>query len=170
MATYANVSSFPHFVQSRAKVIARLAKSLLRGLGANRPPYVKDIEQLETLRAPLSMIKASMPEPSRIAKPAETASTLDAVYTVADGMALLEGFNGWLKLTLRGVMAMPTPSFRLEDLLSVCAPLAVREYPRNHHVPDKLRQQLQRLRDLGIVEFIDRGIYRLTLEVDEEGS
>jgi hypothetical protein len=154
---------------SDTRVVARLAKSLLRGLGANRPPYVMHIEELEALRVPLSIIKASMPEPSRIAKPAETESTLDAVFSVTDDKALLEGFKGWLRLTLLGVMAMPKTSFRPEDLLSVCAPVAAREYPRNHHVPDKLRQQLQRLRDLGIVEFIDRGVYRRTLEIDGEG-
>jgi hypothetical protein len=154
---------------SDTEVVGRLTKSLLRGLGANRPPYVMDIEELEALRVPLSTIKAAMPDLARFPKPAETAPTPDAVFSVTNNMALLEGFEGWLRLTLRGVMAMPKTNFRLEDLRSVCAPFAAREYPRNHHVPDKLRQQLQRLRDLGIVEFIDRGIYRLTLDIDGEG-
>ena len=34
-------------------------------------------------------------------------------------------------------------------------------YPQNRHIRPKIRQQLQRLRDLGYLEFIDRGIYRL---------
>jgi len=33
-------------------------------------------------------------------------------------------------------------------------------YPDNRHVKDKLRQTLQHLRDDGIVEFVDRGIYK----------
>ena len=37
-----------------------------------------------------------------------------------------------------------------------------RLHPQNRHVEDKIRQQLQRLRDLGFVEFQGRGVYRLT--------
>jgi len=33
-------------------------------------------------------------------------------------------------------------------------------HPGNRHVPDKIRQQLQVLRDLGFVEFLGRGRYR----------
>jgi type II restriction enzyme len=51
----------------------------------------------------------------------------------------------------------------LPDLLRVCEPLAAREYPRNHHVAAKLRQQLQVLRNLGLVEFVRRGVYRRTM-------
>ena len=34
-------------------------------------------------------------------------------------------------------------------------------HPDNHHVRDKIRQQLQVLRDAGILEFIGRGRYRV---------
>jgi type II restriction enzyme len=33
-------------------------------------------------------------------------------------------------------------------------------HPENRHVRDKLRQQLQVLRDLGLIEFLGRGRYR----------
>lgn len=35
-----------------------------------------------------------------------------------------------------------------------------RKYPDNHHVKDKIRQQLQVLRDRGVIEFIGRGRYQ----------
>jgi len=35
-----------------------------------------------------------------------------------------------------------------------------RLHPENRHVRDKLRQQLQVLRDLGLIEFLGRGRYR----------
>ena len=34
------------------------------------------------------------------------------------------------------------------------------KHPDNHHIHDKLRQQLQFLRDKNIIEFISRGKYR----------
>ena len=37
-----------------------------------------------------------------------------------------------------------------------------RLHPQNRYVEAKIRQQLQRLRDLGFVEFVGRGEYRLT--------
>jgi len=37
-------------------------------------------------------------------------------------------------------------------------------YPENSHIRDKIRQQLQVLRDLGYIEFLDkRGGYRVLL-------
>ncbi|MDY6915594.1 MAG: phospholipase D-like domain-containing protein [Candidatus Cloacimonadota bacterium] len=33
-------------------------------------------------------------------------------------------------------------------------------YPNNHHILDKIRQQLQKLRDLGLLEFLGNGVYR----------
>ncbi len=38
-----------------------------------------------------------------------------------------------------------------------------RKHPENHHVKDKIRQQLQVLRDKGIIEFLGRGQYQKTL-------
>ncbi len=34
-------------------------------------------------------------------------------------------------------------------------------HPRNRHIDDKIRQQLQRLRDLGFLQFLRPGHYRL---------
>ena len=34
-------------------------------------------------------------------------------------------------------------------------------YPNNHHVKQKIRQQLQVLRDNGYLDFVSRGYYRL---------
>ena len=36
------------------------------------------------------------------------------------------------------------------------------KHPDNKHVKDKIRQQLQFLRDKGYIEFVSRGVYRLT--------
>jgi len=52
--------------------------------------------------------------------------------------------------------------FTLAEVYAFADPLR-RLHPQNRHVEDKIRQQLQRLRDLGFVEFQGRGIYRLTV-------
>ena len=59
---------------------------------------------------------------------------------------------------------MPEGEFQLKELVNACTPWAAREYPRNRHVTDKIRQQLQVLRGHGVVEFVNfRGKYRRTM-------
>lgn len=149
-----------------SQVVTRLARSLMRGLGANRPPRIMPLEELEALRIPLEAIKATLP--ADVPKSADNAPFPDTEFSVTDDESLLHGFKGWLRLTLQGVLVMPVDSFRVDDLLEVCAPLATQQYPRNHHVDAKLRQQLQILRDLGLVEFVQRGVYRYTMKGHQE--
>ncbi|MCH8898693.1 MAG: hypothetical protein IIC33_10415, partial [Chloroflexi bacterium] len=143
------------------QIVTKLARSLMRGLGANRPPRVMPLDELEALHIPLATIKANLP--ADVPKPGNNAPLPDMEYSVADDETLLRGFKGWLRLTLQGVLAIPADYFQMEDLLGVCAPIAALQYPRNYHVAAKLRQQLQVLRDFGLVEFVDRGVYRFTM-------
>lgn len=51
--------------------------------------------------------------------------------------------------------------FTLAHVYAHAASLA-KLHPNNRHVRDKIRQQLQVLRDLGLLEFLGGGSYRLT--------
>ena len=144
------------------RVVKQLVRSLLGGLGADRPPRKMRLEELESLHVPLKAIKASLPKPAGT-MPIDSPSTGDATFSIADTEALLKGFRGWLRLTLHGVLAMPESGFQLTELVGECASVAAQDYPKNRHIEAKLRQQLQRLRDLGIVEFISPGQYKRTM-------
>ncbi len=52
--------------------------------------------------------------------------------------------------------------FNLEQMCKFEDALA-KKYPNNNHIKDKIRQQLQILRDKGIIEFRGRGSYRKTV-------
>ena len=67
--------------------------------------------------------------------------------------------RGWLADTLKCVEEQ-FAIFKLQDLYATCEARLQQKYPDNHHVKDKIRQQLQRLRDLGFVEFLGSGTYR----------
>ena len=146
--------------EDKKGVVKQLAKSLMRGLGADAPPQRMKREELEALYAPLEAIKASLPKPV-VPTPDEPAT--EATFSISDRERLLKGFKGWQRLTLEGVLAMPEDGFRLNDLVAVCGPVAARRYPRNRHVPDKLRQQLQLLKAIGLVEFVTPGHYKRTM-------
>lgn len=146
----------------------RLVSSLLKGFGARRYPPLVTLKELEGLHEAVSAIRVSLPAailpPSEDSEySADSLPTIEADFSIADDTALVEGLTGWKKLTMRGVLEMPEGGFQMSDLLPVCQPMAVREYPNNHRVREKLRQQLQYLRDLGLVEFLGQGFYRRTM-------
>lgn len=66
--------------------------------------------------------------------------------------------RGWLADVLRCVERLYS-TFTLENVYSFEGELATK-HPTNHNIRPKIRQQLQALRDLGLVEFVTPGVYR----------
>ena len=66
--------------------------------------------------------------------------------------------RGWLMDTLHLVERLDT-TFSLDQLYAFEDELKLK-HPDNNHIPHKIRQQLQFLRDKGIIEFKGRGIYK----------
>jgi type II restriction enzyme len=68
--------------------------------------------------------------------------------------------RGWTLDVLRIVRGLGAKQFDLSDVYTGEAELQTL-HPGNSHVRAKIRQQLQRLRDLGFIEFLGAGRYRL---------
>jgi type II restriction enzyme len=68
--------------------------------------------------------------------------------------------RGWLIEVMKCVESIGRPEFRLEDVYAYENALGY-IYPNNRHVRQKIRQQLQVLRDAGYLDFVSRGYYRL---------
>ena len=66
--------------------------------------------------------------------------------------------RGWVADVL-GCVEKLYSTFTLENVYSFEPELA-KKHPKNHYVRAKIRQQLQVLRDLGLVEFVSPGIFR----------
>jgi type II restriction enzyme len=73
--------------------------------------------------------------------------------------------RGWTIDVLSCIEKIGHAEFSLDEMYRFEAELAMR-YPNNHFIKDKIRQQLQVLRDKGCVEFIRRGKYRLVTNTD----
>ena len=69
--------------------------------------------------------------------------------------------RGWTLDVLQVVQSLGKMDFTLADVYARAEALA-KLHPKNAHVRDKIRQQLQVLRDLGLLEFLGSGSYRLT--------
>lgn len=67
--------------------------------------------------------------------------------------------RGWIMDTMKCIEKIPSDEFKLEDVYKFEGELKLK-YPNNNYIKDKLRQQLQILRDKGIIEFVSRGCYK----------
>ncbi len=68
--------------------------------------------------------------------------------------------RGWTFDVLRVVRNLGQDEFSLAEVYSFADQLR-QLHPRNRNIEPKIRQQLQHLRDLGFLDFIGRGRYRL---------
>lgn len=69
--------------------------------------------------------------------------------------------KGWLLDVMRCVEKLGKCEFTLDDVYRFERELSML-HPDNKHIKDKIRQQLQVLRDKGYLDFVSRGYYRLT--------
>lgn len=67
--------------------------------------------------------------------------------------------KGWILDVLRCIERIPSVNFTLNAVYKFENELKAK-YPNNNFVKDKIRQQLQNLRDLNLIEFTSRGNYR----------
>jgi type II restriction enzyme len=68
--------------------------------------------------------------------------------------------RGWTLDVLNVVRSLKKNEFVLSEVYDHADQLA-EFHPQNHHINDKIRQQLQILRDMNLLEFLGNGSYRL---------
>ena len=71
--------------------------------------------------------------------------------------------RGWMMDVLICVEKIPADNFKLDEVYSFADELQ-KKHPENHFIKDKIRQQLQYLRDKGFIEFTARGNYKKTVK------
>ncbi|OIO47608.1 MAG: restriction endonuclease [Candidatus Portnoybacteria bacterium CG10_big_fil_rev_8_21_14_0_10_40_22] len=69
--------------------------------------------------------------------------------------------KGWLLDIMNCIEKLGSKEFTLDEIYTL-ENLLSKKHPDNKHIKDKIRQQLQILRDKGYLEFIERGRYRVT--------
>lgn len=67
--------------------------------------------------------------------------------------------KGWVLDVMNCVDLVRNETFTLDEIYKFEKKLKLK-YPNNNHIKDKIRQQLQLLRDKDIIEFVGRGIYK----------
>jgi len=69
--------------------------------------------------------------------------------------------KGWLLDIMNCIEKLGSKEFTLDEIYTL-ENLLSKKHPDNKHIKDKIRQQLQILRDKGYLEFIERGRYWVT--------
>lgn len=67
--------------------------------------------------------------------------------------------NGWSKSVFGELSKIDKQIFTTEDF-EIFTPQLKVLYPQNQHIDAKIRQQLQLLRDMGLIQFVSRGVYK----------
>ena len=93
---------------------------------------------------------------------AEDPSAARSEFSKAERLhSLSASARGWTAAFLTRLHRFGTAEFDLKQVYALEAEMSVL-FPRNQHVREKMRQQLQVLRDTGMLVFEGRGRYRLT--------
>ncbi len=142
--------------------IEDLARLVLRGFGSSQSPQAWGLGEIELLRGPVQALRKLLPPIKKLLK-LELITFPPIELNPESQREFLSGFSGWTKLGLEGMLSQPKDFFTLESFVATCKPLVAARFPRNKFVREQLRKQLQRLRDLGLVEFLGGGNYRRTV-------
>lgn len=101
-------------------------------------------------------VRIAWVEDGVVASPPEVRTKFHSVSSLAK-VAPTE--RGWTLDTLKVIRTIGKQEFSLADVYAHVPQFQVL-HPNNRHIPEKLRQQLQVLRDLGFLQFLGDGAYR----------
>jgi hypothetical protein len=85
----------------------------------------------------------------------------DNIQDIYDGgvQSIITNLFGWEKDIFQCLLTIPDSAFTLQEVYRFENQLG-QLHPDNMHIKEKIRQQLQYLRDLGLLEFVSPGKYR----------
>ncbi len=80
------------------------------------------------------------------------------IMEIEEGV-LTSSLKGWKLEVFKCIQSIPNQIFSLKEINKFETHLK-NIFPSNQHITDKIRQQLQYLRDLGLIEFLGNGQYK----------
>jgi hypothetical protein len=142
-----------------------LAEMIQMGFGAKVSPQRWLSSDLEALKPSVEALRQAMPQ-----LPRSYSGTDENVFlelNAPDYSSLTESLPGWLSLVWKGISSLGRSSFNMQDVVRACTPLINERFPANRHPREKMRQQMQRLRDMGVVIFLGNGRYELAIRLKD---
>lgn len=125
-------------------------------LSENEKTGIVKLSDLEIVKNILSKIPKTVSERLPTLQIETPEDNLDIIETPIE--PILSSLTGWKLEVFKCANSIPKQSFSISDINKFENHLR-KIYPTNQHIPDKIRQQLQYLRDLGLIEFLGFGRY-----------
>lgn len=113
-----------------------------------------DLETVKNILEKISISVSTKLQDFGIETPEEN---LDIIITPVE--PILSSLSGWKLEVFKCLDSIPKQVFSLTEINRFENHLK-KIFPKNHHITDKIRQQLQFLRDLGLLEFLGSGKYK----------
>lgn len=105
-------------------------------------------------------ILSGLPKPNQVVIPSlPFSSDTDTDVYKGDVTAIMNQLSGWRLEVFRCLQKVNSVVFTTADTKLFVPQLEIL-FPENKNIEPKIRQQLQELRDMGLVEFVSRGVYR----------
>ncbi len=84
---------------------------------------------------------------------------IDEIYQIQADEIYTTLQKGWTQEVYQVINQFEKSQFDTQDIYQYTSYFQAR-YPNNHHIEDKIRQQLQILRDVGLLKFLGNGNYK----------
>lgn len=151
------IKNFEYGIYIDEKSVVESIVDDFNSLSENEITGIVKKSDLETVKSILEEIpKSDTPKLPRfeIETPEEN---LDFITTPIE--PILNSLSGWKLEVFKCANTIPKQNFTLNEINKFENHLK-KIYPTNQHITDKIRQQLQYLRDLGLLEFLGGGKYK----------
>jgi hypothetical protein len=146
------------------RLVESLVDQLRAGFGVPAGPTLWSRDQLASLVPTVARLKKLLPARTKIRlAEADEAPEFDLPRQEAE--SLLKTSALWTQLVFHGILRLRNREFTTQEVVDSCSPVIASRFPENRHPRQKIRQQLQILRDLGLVTFLTPGRYSLAIRV-----
>ncbi len=120
-----------------------------------------EAEVLDTIDEIVAKLPAAIPIPRLLEQGLPAPETDEPEVVLADAAeAVAASLTGWTQAVFVVLNEIEQETFSLQEDVYQFVPRLEQLYPGNDNVEAKIRQQLQFLRNLGLVEFLGQGRYR----------
>jgi hypothetical protein len=151
------VKNFEYGIYLDETLIVKTIVEDFNSLSKNERTGIVKKSDLETVKGILAKIPKSVSTRLPTFGIETPEENFDVIETSIEPIA--SSLSGWKLEVFKCVNSIPKQIFTLNEINKFENHLK-KIYPENQHIPDKIRQQLQYLRDLGLIEFLGSGKYK----------
>ncbi|MFH1516056.1 MAG: phospholipase D-like domain-containing protein [bacterium] len=136
-----------------SECIKELSELVLSGFGSETALLDLSEDDLKEIKKSLPLLRGTVSRVNDSLQEALYDSVSRHMIDVTNPDGFINSYTGWLRIILEGMLDLKE-FFTLEEYYLACREGVKKAYPKNKYWQDDLKRQLQRLRDMGLIEFV----------------